>query len=80
MVEDEQANSNKDAVNFYKGSIYLFEGRYTQKMMTLYMQAEQHYCKKEDKAIIVFRFSPQLFEEAIWKSLKKVKLSNPICE
>jgi len=81
MVKDDDLNKKQDdRSRYYKGSIYLFEGRYTQKMMTLYTTAEQHYCEKEQKTTIMFRFSPQLFEEAIWKELNAVSLAANSCD
>ncbi len=63
----------------YIGSIYLYESRYTKKMMTLYTQAEQHYCKKNKETTIIFRFSPKTFDAEIWNSLQTVTLNNHSC-
>lgn len=81
MVKDDTLDKkNNNTFTSYKGSVYLFEGRYTQKMMTLYMTAEQSFCEKEQKTTVMFRFSPQLFEEAIWQELNAVSLVHNSCD
>ena len=67
---------NKDFTtgDHYIGSIYLYEGRYTKRMMTLYVMAEQHYCKIAKETTVVFRFSPKPFDAEIWNALNKVSI------
>ena len=63
----------------YTGKIRLYEGRYTNKMMYLYVLASQHFCEKQQKSVVVFRFSPKQFEHTIWETLSSVKLRDNYC-
>jgi len=69
-----------ESIQEYTGTLYLYEGRYTNKMMTLYTLAEQYYYKKEKQTTVIFRFSPASFDADIWKSLKGVTLHNDNCD
>lgn len=62
------------------GKVKTVDTRYTKKPMTLHVQAESYYCEKANKAIIVFRFSPQPFENDVWNTLKSVTLIDDFCK
>jgi len=65
--------------NSFIGTVHLFEGRYTQKMMYLHTFITQEYCKASKEAIIVFKFSPKGFNHPVWKDFKKLSLKENIC-
>lgn len=64
----------------FVGKVKTHDTRYTKKPMTLHVQVENYYCKKENKAIILFRFSPKEFEDNVWTLLRTVKLIDNSCE
>ncbi|WP_350288473.1 hypothetical protein [uncultured Croceitalea sp.] len=68
-------SSNSHAPTFY-GSIYFYEGRYTKKMMTLFVMAEISYRKEENKSIVLFKFSPKFYNHKIWQILNSIKISD----
>jgi len=61
------------------GTVHLFEGRYTQKMMYLHTLITQEYCKNTQEAIIVFKFSPKGFNDPIWEQFQDISLKDGIC-
>ena len=61
------------------GTVHLFEGRYTQKMMYLHTRITQEYCEKTKEASIVFKFSPKGFNAPIWQQFHNIKLKDEIC-
>jgi hypothetical protein len=69
----------QDSTHFI-GKVKTIDTRYTKKPMTLHVQAESHYCKQVNIAIIVFRFSPQPFENNVWNRLKSVALKDAFCD
>ncbi len=62
------------------GKVRTHDSFKTREMMTLYVLAENHYCKKSKRYMPFFRFSQQPFEQEVWKQLKGVKLSESACE
>ena len=65
---------------WYVGKIKTFDTRFTQKPMTLHVQALSHFCEKEKQSIILFKFSPKPFEHSVWKQLDGVKIKNGFCD
>ncbi|MEP0263045.1 hypothetical protein [Dokdonia sp.] len=68
-----------ETTSFFKGKVKTYDRFTTKKPITLYVLVESHYCKKEEKSIILFRFSPKDFTHDVWKTLETVKLKEPIC-
>jgi hypothetical protein len=64
----------------YIGKIDFFESRITKKPMTLNVTIEQHYCKSNQKAVILFKFSPKEFEHDTWAKLAEVTLRKDLCK
>lgn len=65
--------------SYYVGKVKTTDTRFTKKQMTLNVLVEQQYYKKENKSILVFRFSPKPFNNAVWTTLKSVKLKDDVC-
>jgi len=63
----------------YIGEVKTIDTRYTKKPMTLFVQLEQYYCKKENKSVLLFRYSPKTYEHSVWKTLSSVKLVSFRC-
>ena len=49
---------NGEDVSKFAGAIDVHDSFVTRESMRLYVQAESHYCERQKKAIILFRFSP----------------------
>lgn len=64
---------------YFKGKVKTFDTRFTKKPMTLYTLIESYYCEKENKTLILFRFSSGTFEDDVWETLKAVKLIKTAC-
>jgi len=76
FIKTEGTNANTQ----YLGKVKTFDTRYTNKPLTFYVLVDQIYCEEEKKAIVLFRYSPKTFEDAIWTKLKSVELSRDACE
>lgn len=64
----------------YVGKIKTFDTRYTQKPITLNVKVDKHLCKENNRAILIFRISPQEFENPVWKNLNAINLREGSCE
>lgn len=64
----------------YRGKIKTFDAFFSKKTMTLNALVEVRYCSRRKKSVVVFRFSPQIFEHEIWQKLNAVTLRSPECE
>ena len=62
----------------YVGKIDTFDAFATKAPITLHVYIETYYCKEENAAIILFRFSPKDFMQEVWLSLRTLKLHS-IC-
>tara|TARA_A100000171_G_scaffold53013_1_gene75387 strand:+ start:3660 stop:4244 length:585 start_codon:yes stop_codon:yes gene_type:complete len=67
------------ATTKFIGTVHLFEGRYTQKMMYLHTYITQDYCEETNEATLVFKFSPKGFNDRIWEQFQEISLKNGIC-
>ena len=54
------------------GKMKLFDGFHTGNMIRLNITVTQHFCKKRNTSIIVFRMSPKEFEHSIWNELNGI--------
>jgi hypothetical protein len=68
------------ATTFFKGSVKIFDRFATNKMITLNVLIESYYCKKEERTVLFFKFSPKEFTHKTWETLKKVKLLKTVCD
>lgn len=64
----------------HKGTVNIFDAFATNKPLMLNAIIEQHYCKKQEKYLLVFKFSPKPFNHTIWKTIHKVKLNENSCD
>jgi hypothetical protein len=67
-------------VTFFKGTVRIFDRFATNKQITLNVLIESHYCKKEKKTLILFKFSPKEFKHKVWKTLNEIKLYSHLCD
>ncbi|MFT6335186.1 MAG: hypothetical protein ACI86M_001524 [Saprospiraceae bacterium] len=64
----------------YTGQIETLDGFFERKPMTFKVKVEQQYCEYIQRANVIFRFSPQPFENEVWNKLSTVKLPINICD
>ena len=65
---------------YYRGSVKILDRFATNKMITLHIKVESHYCKKEKNTVLLFKFSPKKFKHKTWEMLEKVKLVSDVCD
>jgi hypothetical protein len=70
----------EEATTFFKGTVRIFDRFATNKMLTLNVLIESHYCKKKQQTILLFKFSPKEFTHKTWKMLNKIKLYPDLCD
>lgn len=67
------------AVVRFEGAVDFMDTRLTKGRLNLKVQGESLQCAEQDKAVIVFWFSPKPFGHATWTQLKSVKVLSDIC-
>lgn len=66
-------------ITYFKGYVKTFDRFATNKRIKLNVLIESSYCKKKQRTFILFKFSPKDFNHTTWKTLKKIKLYNHLC-
>lgn len=69
----------KRSTTFFKGAVDTYDHFTTNKRFTLHVLIESHYCKKEKRTVILFKFSPKGFKHKVWETLENIKLHNTNC-
>ena len=84
--EDEKYSSaviskikKQKSVTYYKGSVKIFDRFATKKMITLNVLIESYHCKKNEKTILLFKFSPKDFTHKTWATLNDIRLLSDLC-
>lgn len=73
---------NKEATKNHSkliGKIKTWDHFTTKKPITLYVEADQHYCKEQKKVVLLFRFSPREFNHDIWNAMSAITLHENFC-
>ena len=65
---------------FFEGEVEIYDRFATKKRLILNTKITSHYCKKENKTIIHFKFSPKEFSHKTWETLDKIELIKGICK
>lgn len=65
---------------FYEGKVTIFDRFATNEMLTLNVKIESNYCKKNQKTVILFKFSPKRFSHKTWETLNGIELMKTNCE
>ncbi|MGB1040093.1 MAG: hypothetical protein ACPGVD_04410, partial [Flavobacteriales bacterium] len=60
---------------FYSGKMMIYDGFTTKDSLVLNVNIEHFLSEKENKSILVFRFSPKNFNHNIWKELYKISIN-----
>ncbi len=69
----------KKSTTFFEGKATIFDRFATQKMLVLNVKIESHFCKKLQKTVLLFTFSPKEFNHKTWEILDEIKLINEGC-
>lgn len=69
----------KDETSFV-GKVRVYDAFRKQKLFVLHVHVEKRVCTQTKKTLVLFRFSPQEFDQEIWKKLKQVKLRAEVCD
>ena len=69
----------KNRISNFTGIVKTYDAFTTKKIINLYVTIESYYCKKTDRYIPFFRFSPKEFSDISWENLNAVKLQNNMC-
>ena len=70
----------KKATTFYEGKVHTYDRFTTNKRFTLNVKIESNYCKKKQKTVILFTFSPKEFTHKVWETLNEIELINGLCK
>ncbi len=73
-------NENVNGISEYLGKVKTWDAFFTKKSMSLNVTVNIHYYEQQEKAIILFRFSPKPFDHDVWLKLRAVKINEAICE
>lgn len=69
----------RKSTTFFKGKLSIFDRFATNKMLVLNVKIESHFCKKSQKTVLLFTFSPKEFNHKTWEMLDKIKLIKGYC-
>ncbi|RSK38672.1 hypothetical protein [Mangrovimonas spongiae] len=65
--------------NAFKGKMRLYNAFHTKRMMLLNVMVSSHYCKTQNRTLVLFRFSPSDFNTEIWNKLNRITLQSNSC-
>lgn len=68
-------STNKD----FTGEIEVYDAFFKKEVITLHVKSSVSYCYGLKKHLVMFRLSPQQFENAVWNDLNAVEI-NAHCE
>jgi len=63
----------------YEGNVKVYDAFRSKKVITLNILVDHYFCKKENKSIVVFRFSTKPYGDTVWTMLKEVTLVEDRC-
>ncbi|QTD36255.1 hypothetical protein JL193_08750 [Polaribacter batillariae] len=75
-----QKINKKNITTFFQGKVITYDRFATNKRLVLNVKIESHFCKKTQKTVILFKFSPKEFKHKVWHTLDKIELINGFCE
>lgn len=71
---------SKKTTTFFTGKVATYDHFATNKRFVLNVKIESNYCKKTQKTVILFKFSPKEYTHEVWKTLHKIELVDGFCE
>ena len=60
--------------NKFRGTVEFLDVFFTQQQIKLNVEVKGNYCPEIDKHLIVFSFSPQAFQDDVWKAFDNVQV------
>ena len=66
--------------NSFTGKIKTYDRFTTKKQLILNVLVESNFCEKQQKSILLFKFSPKGFTHPTWKMLEKIELTSNSCD
>lgn len=76
FIENNSTQTDADFI----GKISVYDAFNSEAMMTLNVLVKAHYCDATHTSAIVFRLSPQTFDQEIWIRFDTITLKSNICE
>lgn len=70
----------RKSITYYKGKVTIYDRFATKKMIVLNVKIESNFCKKAQKTVLLFKFSPKEFSHKTWETLNSIKLLNGLCK
>lgn len=70
----------KKSVTFFEGKVTIYDRFATKKMLILNVKIESHFCKKSQKTVLLFKFSPKDFKHKTWQMLNKIELKKEVLQ
>jgi hypothetical protein len=67
------------STSYFEGKVATYDRFATNKRFTLNVKIESNYCKKTQKTVILFKFSPKYFTHKVWETLDEIELINGFC-
>lgn len=58
----------------FKGSIKVYDAFFSKQPMLLYVTVKETYCPRDNKQLILFRFSQKDFTHAVWNVFNEVRV------
>ncbi|QOD59867.1 hypothetical protein H9I45_10955 [Polaribacter haliotis] len=75
-----QRINKKKSTTFFEGKVDTYDHFATNKRIVLNVKIESNYCKKTQKTVILFKFSPKEFKHKVWETLNDIELVNKFCK
>jgi tetratricopeptide (TPR) repeat protein len=75
-----QENTNVNDDIDFTGHIRIFDAFATNEPLELNARIHSNYCAERGKLLLLFHFSPQDFNQAIWDKLRTVKVREDVCD
>ena len=69
----------KKSITYFEGKVDTYDRFATNKRFVLNVKIESHFCKKKQKTVLLFTFSPKEFTHKVWKTLNKIELEKGFC-
>jgi hypothetical protein len=69
----------KRKTTFFTGKIDTYDRFETNERFVLNVKIESNYCKKKQKTVILFKFSPKDYKHKVWQVLDKIELRKGLC-
>ena len=71
---------DKKSATFFEGKVATYDHFATNKRFVLNVKIESHFCEKQQKTVILFKFSPKDYSHEVWKTLDEIELMKGFCE